>query len=156
MSIPLFKMGTLLIKTISKPLATNLKSQAKQHPKFRKVCVTTGQFMNRIQTEINVRSLGHKVKKIKPLNEEIAINKGADLFGDVFIYTVSALTIIWEVNRRSNETKEKAEKALKEKQRLDDEREEVQESILNLIHRQERLEEEVMSIKKLLLQEKKE
>ncbi|KAJ9563191.1 hypothetical protein OSB04_008351 [Centaurea solstitialis] len=35
MVLPLLKLGTLALKTLSKPIASRLKQQAALHPKFR-------------------------------------------------------------------------------------------------------------------------
>lgn len=43
MVLPLMKLGTLLVKTISKPLASQLKHQAKVHPKFRQFIINFAQ-----------------------------------------------------------------------------------------------------------------
>lgn len=37
------KLGTLAVKTISKPLASQLKHQAKVHPKFRQSIINFAQ-----------------------------------------------------------------------------------------------------------------
>ncbi|KAE8812240.1 OPA3-like protein [Hordeum vulgare] len=34
-ALPVMKLGTLLLRTLSKPIANHLKSQAAVHPKFR-------------------------------------------------------------------------------------------------------------------------
>jgi len=43
MVLPLMKLGTLAVKTISKPLASQLKHQAKVHPKFRQSIINFAQ-----------------------------------------------------------------------------------------------------------------
>lgn len=43
MVLPLMKLGTLLVKTISKPLASQLKHQAKVHPRFRQSIINFAQ-----------------------------------------------------------------------------------------------------------------
>ena len=63
---------------------------------------------HRIETRLKMRTLGlgKKMKDIKPLNEEMAVELGADLFGEVFIFSVATLTIFAEYSRQKrNETK---------------------------------------------------
>lgn len=43
MVLPLMKLGTLLVKTVSKPLASQLKHQAKVHPQFRQFIINFAQ-----------------------------------------------------------------------------------------------------------------
>lgn len=46
--LPLLKMGTLLVKTLSKPIANIVKSQAKDNKKFRAMCINGGQRVHRM------------------------------------------------------------------------------------------------------------
>jgi len=41
--LPLLKLGTLALKTLSKPLAGKLKQQAAIHPRFRQLIVNMAQ-----------------------------------------------------------------------------------------------------------------
>lgn len=45
MMLPLLKLGTLAVRTISKPLAAKLKQQAGKHPKFRTFIISIAQVM---------------------------------------------------------------------------------------------------------------
>lgn len=41
--LPLLKLGTLALKTLSKPIAARLKHQAAIHPRFRNIIVGVAQ-----------------------------------------------------------------------------------------------------------------
>lgn len=43
MVLPLVKLGTLALKTLSKPIASRLKQQAGLHPQFRQFIVNMAQ-----------------------------------------------------------------------------------------------------------------
>lgn len=43
MALPVLKLGTLALKTLSKPIASRLKQQAGLHPKFRNFIVSIAQ-----------------------------------------------------------------------------------------------------------------
>jgi hypothetical protein len=43
MILPVAKLGTLLLKTMSKPIATRLKTEASRHPKFRQLIINLAQ-----------------------------------------------------------------------------------------------------------------
>lgn len=43
MVLPLVKLGTLALKTLSKPIAAKLKQQAAFHPKFRQYIISMAQ-----------------------------------------------------------------------------------------------------------------
>ena len=60
--------------------------------------------------------LGHKIKRVKPLDPEAAITRGADLFGEIVVYSLSASMIVFEYSRRNIESKAKAEKQAEERE----------------------------------------
>jgi hypothetical protein len=43
MALPVAKLGTLALRTLSKPIASRLKSQAAVHPKFRNFIIAIAQ-----------------------------------------------------------------------------------------------------------------
>lgn len=43
MALPFFKLGTLALKTISKPIAARLKTEAGLHPRFRQSIINIAQ-----------------------------------------------------------------------------------------------------------------
>ncbi|CAN4078864.1 unnamed protein product [Withania somnifera] len=43
MALPVLKLGTLALKTVSKPIASRIKQQAALHPKFRNFIVSIAQ-----------------------------------------------------------------------------------------------------------------
>ncbi|KAL6715831.1 class II myosin [Lecanora helva] len=47
MSSIVIKVGSLVIKTLSKPIANRIKAQAREHERFRKVCVNVAQGIHR-------------------------------------------------------------------------------------------------------------
>ncbi|CCJ28345.1 unnamed protein product [Pneumocystis jirovecii] len=85
------KIGFLVIKTLSKPIATNLRRQAKQHPYFRKICVDLAQVMHKTEVHMKANLLGKqkRTKKAPPLNEENAIDHGAEFLSESFLLYVN-------------------------------------------------------------------
>lgn len=55
-----------------------------------------------------MRLMGHKVSKIKDLPEAEAVTRGADVFGEMFVYCVSAGGIMVELWRSQRDNKQKA------------------------------------------------
>lgn len=43
MILPVVKLGTLLLKTVCKPIANRLKKEAGLHPKFRQLIINLAQ-----------------------------------------------------------------------------------------------------------------
>ncbi|CAM8991452.1 hypothetical protein QQ045_007302 [Rhodiola kirilowii] len=113
MMLPLLKLGTLAVRTISKPLAAKLKQQAGKHPKFRNFIISIAQKNHRLTTNLQRRKYGHATDvEIRPLNEERAVQAATDLIGELFVFSVAVAALIFEVQRsaRSEARKEEARK----------------------------------------------
>lgn len=111
MILPLAKLGTLLIKTLSKPIASRLKVQAARHPRFRALIVEFAQANHKFSTNLQRRIYGHSTDvEVRPLNEEKAVQAATDLVGEFFIFSVGGAAVIFEVQRsaRSEARKEEA------------------------------------------------
>ncbi|KAF2532654.1 hypothetical protein F2Q70_00030606, partial [Brassica cretica] len=94
MVLPLMKLSTLLVKTVSKPLASQLKHQAKVHPQFRHFIINFAQRNHRITTQMQRRIYGHATDvEIRPLDEEKAVQAAVDLIGELFIFAVLSLSL---------------------------------------------------------------
>lgn len=81
MSLPLIKLGYLLVRTIAKPVAGTFKRQAKSHPWFRSACGRLAQQYHRMEVKLKRRiaaKVGDAVvlPAIKPLDEQKAVELG--------------------------------------------------------------------------------
>ncbi|XP_051161098.1 putative OPA3-like protein CG13603 [Leptopilina boulardi] len=105
---PALKLGVLFIKQISKPIAKLLVQQAKNHPVFRTYfIIPPAQFYHwaEVKAKMYVMNLG-KPTKVAKLNEAMAIELGANLVGEMFIFSVAGGCLILEYNRQvAKETK---------------------------------------------------
>ncbi|TXG47484.1 hypothetical protein EZV62_026778 [Acer yangbiense] len=142
MVLPVLKLGTLALKTLSKPLAAKLKQQASIHPRFRQFIVNIAQMKlldseiyslntdywnqlnHRVTTRMQRRIHSHATDvEIRPLNEEKAVQAAVDLIGEIFIFTVAGAAVIFEVHRSSRSEARKEEirkKDLEELRERDD------------------------------------
>ncbi|OIW13704.1 hypothetical protein TanjilG_08046 [Lupinus angustifolius] len=94
MVLPFLKLGTLALKTLSKPVASRIKKQAGTHPRFREFIVNMAQANHQISTKMQRRIYGHATDvKIHPLNEEKAIQAAVDLIGEIFVFSVLTVVI---------------------------------------------------------------
>ncbi|XP_022861043.1 OPA3-like protein isoform X2 [Olea europaea var. sylvestris] len=94
MVLPLLKLGTLALKTLSKPIAARLKKEAGLHPKFRNLIISMAQANHRMTTTVQRRIYGHATDvEIRPLNEEKAVQAAVDLLGEIFVFSVPFLSI---------------------------------------------------------------
>ncbi|KAJ8616410.1 hypothetical protein MRB53_035782 [Persea americana] len=124
-AIPVVKLGSLVLKTLSKPIASRLKQQAGIHPKFRNFIINIAQTNHRFTTTMQRRLYGHATDvEIRPLNEEKAVQAAVDLLGELFVFSVAGAAVIFEVQRsaRSEGRKEELRKQELEaiKQRSED------------------------------------
>lgn len=142
MSSLALKIGSLLVRTLSKPIANTIKAQAKEHKAFRKACIEFAQWMHRAEfriTGINRAKSGGANVRLRPLNDAKAVDAGATFLSETFIFTVAGGAILFETWRARR----------KEKNRRD----EVAEAILGLQHEIVRI-NEIME-KQFVLQKKK-
>ncbi|KAG2396019.1 uncharacterized protein HKW66_Vig0066050 [Vigna angularis] len=119
MVLPLLKLGTLALKTLSKPVASRLKQQAAFHPRFRQLIVNMAQLLiydfgdqtnHQITTRMQRRIYGHATDvEIRPLNEEKAVQAAVDLIGELFVFSVAGVLLIFEVQRSSRSEARKEE-----------------------------------------------
>uniref|UniRef100_A0A1J3IQN8 OPA3-like protein n=1 Tax=Noccaea caerulescens TaxID=107243 RepID=A0A1J3IQN8_NOCCA len=142
MVLPLMKLGTLLVKTISKPLASQLKHQAKVHPKFRQFIINFAQRNHRITTQMQRRIYGHATDvEIRPLDEEKAVQAAVDLIGELFIFAVGGGVVVFEVQRGSRSEARKEEARKQEVEELRKKDEELEKEMAGLKSKLEELEQ---------------
>ncbi|XP_022202626.2 putative OPA3-like protein CG13603 [Nilaparvata lugens] len=113
-AFPLAKLGALLLRQVSKPIANFLKERAKQHPFFRTyLLMPPAQFYNwcEVKMKMWVLNLGKPVQ-VPPLNEAMAIDLGANVLGEGIVFIVAAGIVGYEYNRqvRKEAAKEAARK----------------------------------------------
>ncbi|XP_015124534.1 optic atrophy 3 protein homolog [Diachasma alloeum] len=99
---PALKLGVLFMKQISKPLAKVIVTNAKNHPVFRNYfIIPPAQFYHwaEVKAKMYLMNLG-KPTKVAKLNEQMAIELGASLMGEVIIFTVAGGCLILEYNRQ--------------------------------------------------------
>ncbi|CAN6231453.1 unnamed protein product [Urochloa humidicola] len=133
MILPVAKLGTLLLKTMSKPIATRLKTEASRHPKFRQLIINLAQANHRISTNIQRRIYGHATNvEIRPLNEEKAVQAAADLIGELFVFSVAGAAVIFEVQRSARSEARKEEARKKEIEAIRQKEDQLAEEILTM------------------------
>ncbi|KAL1932960.1 hypothetical protein VTP01DRAFT_8638 [Rhizomucor pusillus] len=90
------KLGSLLIRTLAKPVANSIKTQAKQHPTFREFCIGVAQRSHKLEMTLKMKFLGYKKEVIRPLNDARAVEAGANFLSESFVFGVAAAIIIAE------------------------------------------------------------
>lgn len=113
---PALKLGVLFVKQISKPIAKFLVNQAKNHPVFRTYfIIPPAQFYHwaEVNAKMYLMNLS-KPTKVAKLNEAMAIELGANLMGEVIIFSVAGGCLILEYNRQVTKEAKKEEARLQQ------------------------------------------
>lgn len=140
--LPLLKLGTLALKTLSKPLAGKLKQQAAIHPRFRQLIVNMAQSNHQITTKMQRRIYGHATDvEIRPLNEEKAVQAAVDLIGELFVFSVAVAVLIFEVQRSARSEARKEEIRKRELEAVRQKNDGLAEEVELLKHRLQELEQ---------------
>lgn len=117
---PALKLGMLLIRQISKPLAQMFVNQAKNHPVFRTYfIIPPAQFYHwaEVKGKMYLMNLG-KPTKVAKLNEAMAIELGANLMGEVIIFGVAGGCLMLEYSRQATKEAKKEELRLAQMQQF--------------------------------------
>lgn len=109
-AFPIAKLLYLGIRQLSKPLANRIKAGARRSEFFKTyVCLPPAQLYHWVEMRTKMRVMGFRGATIKPLNEEAAAELGAELLGEVIIFTVGGGCMIAEYARQSINSKKKEE-----------------------------------------------
>ncbi|KZP25924.1 OPA3-domain-containing protein [Athelia psychrophila] len=125
------KLVTLAVRTAAKPISNMIKRQAKEHERFRGLCMTLAQSMHRGEIILRTKILGEPARSnVKPLSEARAIENGANALAEGFLFGVAALLILGETWRSSRSQS-------KRRDNIDDQLEELAEKLSELTTRVE-------------------
>eukprot|EP00188_Purpureofilum_apyrenoidigerum_P004630 Plantae.Rhodophyta-Purpureofilum_apyrenoidigerum.ctg5361.p1 GENE.Plantae.Rhodophyta-Purpureofilum_apyrenoidigerum.ctg5361~~Plantae.Rhodophyta-Purpureofilum_apyrenoidigerum.ctg5361.p1 ORF type:complete len:194 (-),score=42.84 Plantae.Rhodophyta-Purpureofilum_apyrenoidigerum.ctg5361:634-1215(-) len=118
-ALPLGKLFGVAVKTISKPLANQLKSYAKESERFHAFNVALGNRIHRVQIAIFRQSHGDGTphKKVKDLSPEKAMDVAATFIGEAFVFGVAVLVTVAEYSRQKVKESVKAHKQEEEEAR---------------------------------------
>ncbi|KAI5993148.1 OPA3-domain-containing protein [Pisolithus orientalis] len=118
------KLATLAIRTIAKPISSQLKNQAKQHPAFRNLCVSLAQGMHTAEVSLRTNILGEPARAhVRPLSEARAIETGANALAEGFLFAVAAALIVGESFRTSRAQSRRRDDLRQSQKELEGERE---------------------------------
>eukprot|EP00834_Sanchytrium_tribonematis_P007221 NODE_623_length_5327_cov_0.695103.p3 type:complete len:145 gc:universal NODE_623_length_5327_cov_0.695103:3520-3954(+) len=105
-----FKIFSLAMKTISKPLVQSFKTYALHNNLFKNACIQVGQFMHRVE-KVGTRRLNIPgAPQILPLSEERALENGASMLSEFILFSIAAGILVWENKRSQKSTLDKENK----------------------------------------------
>lgn len=125
--MPLVKLGYLFLRTIAKPIAAGIKAHAREHPKFRAFFTGIAQSYHRLEVRLRNRialkngspssSTETPAQTVKPLDEQKAIDLGANFVGEAIVFLVAGAVLV--ADQQQSWKKEQARRAFIE-HRLDE------------------------------------
>lgn len=113
-AFPVVKLGALLVKQVSKPLATFVKKRAINNAFFRNyICMPPAQLYHWCDVRMKMY-LSNIIRTkdsvpIPKLNEQAAIELGANLLGEAVIIGVASSILLWEYNRQKEKENQREE-----------------------------------------------
>ncbi|BGP29864.1 hypothetical protein JCM10296v2_001612 [Rhodotorula toruloides] len=127
------KIGSLLLRTLSKPIANKIKQQAKDHDGFKSRTIQMAQFLHRAddyhpsatptlslsidRMNLRVKLLGESPRHVRPLSESKAIDTGANFLSETFLFSVAAVIIFgetWRSKRAEGKRRDAVQDALEQ------------------------------------------
>ena len=117
----LFKVFTLTLKTVSKPLASRFEGYVMGHPVLRDKVVRTAQWLHSLEVSINRGAEGKTGKVfVGDMSEERALQMASKVASEGFVYGTALILLVLEMYRKDKEDKEKKMKQEDEKRRRHD------------------------------------
>jgi hypothetical protein len=108
----MFKVGTLALKTLAKPLADRFKGYVMTHPRGREAALALAQRLHRVEVTVARRADGKEGKAfIGEMTEERGVELASKLASEGFVFAVGAglVGLEYERNRRKEEAKKRDE-----------------------------------------------
>lgn len=116
----IFKVGTLFIKTASKPLANRFQSYVLGHPASRKRVINLAQYLHRAQVYINRGAEGKTGRYFVPdITEDRALELASKFVSESFLFSVGVGVLLLEYRRNERNAAEKKRKKETKRARLD-------------------------------------
>ncbi|XP_053204775.1 optic atrophy 3 protein homolog [Panonychus citri] len=111
-SFPLVKLISLAVRQMSKPLANRIKEKAKSSLFFRTyICMPPAQTYHWIEVNVKMKLLNlGKPNQVTKLNENSAIELGAELLGESIIFCIAVITVTLEFMRQARKANNEAVK----------------------------------------------
>eukprot|EP00112_Aurelia_sp_Birch-Aquarium-sp1_P026545 Seg9474.2 transcript_id=Seg9474.2/GoldUCD/mRNA.D3Y31 product="putative OPA3-like protein" protein_id=Seg9474.2/GoldUCD/D3Y31 len=99
-ALPLFKLGVLVVKQVSKPIANLVKTGARNSSIFKKIISSPAQRYNRLEQRFRMRQMGYQGDvNVKPLTETAAVDLAANILGEIVVFSIAVMLLFVEMKR---------------------------------------------------------
>ena len=140
MSAIAIKLLAVALRQVSRPIANIIKIQAKDHEMFRNICMRFAQRMHKVDatlrdkiTPAKYRPLDPKTGKrktiVRPLNDAKAVESGATILSEFFVFGVASSLVIFETVRQMKKETVRREQIASTLKFLENEIEELREEV---------------------------
>ena len=113
-AFPLAKLGFLLIRQVSKPIAKNIAERAKGSPVFKNwVCIPVAQLFHFYEVKVKMSALNlgtGRVTKVPKLSESQAVQQGAEILSEIIILSIASSILIYEYTKSKEKEEAKEDK----------------------------------------------
>ncbi|GAQ79004.1 hypothetical protein KFL_000220350 [Klebsormidium nitens] len=151
MILPVAKLGTLLLRQLTKPLAAQVKRVAVRNEVFREWVTGVAQKYHRYNVNMQRRLYAQDTDvEIRPLNAERALQTAADLVGEVTIFSVAAGILVWEYQRNAQSDYRKTEAAREAQEKSVQRSEEMDAKLREALEMNKATQEELRQLKERL------
>ncbi|XP_053278656.1 optic atrophy 3 protein homolog [Pleuronectes platessa] len=107
---PIAKLLSLGVRQMSKPVANRIKAGARRSEFFKSyICLPPAQIYHWVEMRTKMRIMGFRGSTIKPLNEDKAVELGAELLGEAIIFLIGTGCVVLEYSRQAANTRLKEE-----------------------------------------------
>ncbi|XP_053278657.1 optic atrophy 3 protein homolog [Pleuronectes platessa] len=109
-AFPIAKLLYLGVRQMSKPVANRIKAGARRSEFFKSyICLPPAQIYHWVEMRTKMRIMGFRGSTIRPLNEEKAVELGAELLGEAIIFLIGTGCVVLEYSRQAANTHLKEE-----------------------------------------------
>eukprot|EP01024_Parvocaulis_polyphysoides_P075163 TRINITY_DN9707_c0_g2_i1.p6 TRINITY_DN9707_c0_g2~~TRINITY_DN9707_c0_g2_i1.p6 ORF type:complete len:170 (-),score=14.60 TRINITY_DN9707_c0_g2_i1:1526-2035(-) len=158
MATLMFKVFTLSVKTVAKPVATRFNNYVMSHPAMRSYVIEIAQRLHRLEVAISRGAEGKTGKVfVANIKEEKAVELASKVVSEGFIFTIGVILLAWEYQRsrqkelqkkirEEQHRKEMREQAASEREFLQKETKKQDELIIGLQQRMDELEKQLLKL----------
>lgn len=112
-----FKVVTLTLKTVSKPLASRFEQYVMGHPTLRGKVINLAQWIHALEVRIDRGAQGKTGRVfVGDMSEEKSIQLASKVASESFVYSTALVLLVLEMQRKDKEDKEKKKKVNEEKE----------------------------------------
>ncbi len=105
--VPFAKVAALAARQLAKPVSQILLKYTLTHPVAKERTIAVGQVLNRLNVRITRLAEGKSLsKQVLELSEEKALDAGAVILGEIFVFGVGAVVVTSEIIRAQRKNAE--------------------------------------------------